>query len=409
MDLAETLNRTVKLAMDEGRASSYEEAHRLFNSFRLKVAVAPGFTKSPAGEAAVLTLLNAARKTFLGGVELVGPWDEVCTMAWFKGQSLLEVATTFGIDCERGTADAPTIMVGAVAPAQPPDFCVGMHLRAAGFTLEPGCGSSWDADAGAEAGVAAAGAAMNEAFQHVYRRWSLAGQRVIRFAFAPGLPMPAPDTEWVVGLGHLGQAYLWTRALAAAGSASRIRLTDFDVVSLSSLSTCLLVDLADIDDKKVDAVAAKLARVGFDVVRDRARLSLEEDVIAPDGSVAVIAVDNIGLRRGLDRLRGARILESGIGEGIDGFTRVQVHKFPGSRLARDVWAGEDVRASRHVDISKPAYRALLDESGDECGTTMVASRSVATPFVGAFAGAVLAHMIGKEPLGDAWNFDLNCL
>lgn len=39
MELAETLNRTVKLAMDEGRAASYEEAQALFASFRLRISV----------------------------------------------------------------------------------------------------------------------------------------------------------------------------------------------------------------------------------------------------------------------------------------------------------------------------------------------------------------------------------
>jgi hypothetical protein len=103
------------------------------------------------------------------------------------------------------------------------------------------------------------------------------------------------------------------------------------------------------------------------------------------------------------------IVECGIGDGSEGFTRVQMHAFPGRRLARDVWQGEDARASRTVDISRPAYQAMLRETGDQCGTTMVASRSVATPFVGAFAGAVLAHLSRLEGNGDAWNFDLNGL
>lgn len=409
MELAETLNRTVKLAMDEGKAASYEDAERLFRSFRLKIAVAPGFTQAPAAQAAVLTLLNAARKTFLGGVELIGPLEERCTMAWFKGQSLAEVAAVFGINCGPQFGETPTIVVGDANPPVTGDFCLGIQLHAQGFVLEPGGSSGWEIAAGVEAGVAAAGAAINEAFQHVYCGWELAGQRRIRFDFAEGNRLPGKRSTWMVGLGHLGQAYLWTRALADAGRGGRIRLTDFDTVTLSSLSTCLMVDIGDVGRKKVDAVAGRLAQIGFDVVRDDSKLSLEEDVVAPDGSVVVIAVDNIGLRRGLDRIQGARIYECGIGDGIDGFTRVQMHAFPGSRLARDVWAGDDPRASRPVDISKPAYQALLGKSGDACGTTMVASRSVATPFVGAFAGAVLAHMGAREAQCDAWHFDLNCL
>lgn len=104
-----------------------------------------------------------------------------------------------------------------------------------------------------------------------------------------------------------------------------------------------------------------------------------------------------------------RIFEGGIGDGARGFTRVQFRSFPGSRMARDVRAGKDLRATRAVDISVP----LLKETGDECGTTLVAGRSIATPFVGAFAGAVLFGLTMAGPEGArsqfGWAFDLNHL
>ena len=104
------------------------------------------------------------------------------------------------------------------------------------------------------------------------------------------------------------------------------------------------------------------------------------------------------------------MLEAGIGDGADAFTRIQLHAFPGSRKASDIWMGEDIRAIRAVDISKPAYQSLLAKSGDECGTTLVAGRSVATPFVGAFAGAVISSL-AMDSIGCdyAWSFDVGCL
>jgi hypothetical protein len=78
-------------------------------------------------------------------------------------------------------------------------------------------------------------------------------------------------------------------------------------------------------------------------------------------------------------------------------------------MARDIWA-EDDRSSRAIDISKPAYQSLLAQSGDRCGTTLVAGRSVATPFVGAFAGAVVFHL-AQNPSADehTWSFDIKNL
>lgn len=409
MKLAEALNRTMKLALDEGKAASYEDAERMFRTFRLRIAVGPGALGSPAAEAAVLTLLNAARKTFLGGVELVGDHQQRCTMAWFSGQTLGEVANGFGVACGQDAVarDVPTILVGA-RPSQAV-LDLGLWLDGAGFTLDPEGGSGWTPDAPVAVGVAAAGAAINEAFQRVYRGHPLAGARRIRFGL-PGTACRNEREAWLIGVGHLGQAFLWTMALAtSSGTSARVKLTDYDEVTLASLSTCLLVDADDIGRKKVDAVADKLEKIGIRVVRDTEKLVLDQGAVVSEYPMVLVAVDNIGLRRGLDRFRSGRVLECGIGDGPEGFTRVQIHAFPGRRLARDVWQGDDARAGHAVDISAPAYQAMLRASGDECGTTLVASRSVATPFVGAFAGAVLAQLSTQDGAGDAWNFNLNGL
>jgi hypothetical protein len=411
MSLAESLNRTMKLAMDEGRVQSYQEAIDLFRSFRIRLQVAPGFSSKQGIEAAVLTLLRAGPKTFLGGVELLGPLDERCTLAWFAGKSLGEVATECGVSA--GTAadvHLPTICVGpGVAPTD--GFWLGLAMEADGFVLTPDVSRMSPGDGSVEAGVAGAGAALNQAFQHIYRKAPQAGQREVTFRF----PMPDPQVArrdlWLVGLGHLGQAYLWTTMLK--GEMVRpaiVRLTDDDKVSTSSLSTCLLVDAADVGRTKVDAVATRLKALGVNVKRDPARVDLDAGPVTSAQPLCVVAVDNLALRKSLDRVRGAVVLEAGIGDGVDGFTRVQAHAFPGRRLARDIWAGEDPKASRTVDISKPAYRSLLEESGDECGTTLIAGRSIATPFVGAFAGAVLARLAASGEFQEhAWNFDINSL
>lgn len=411
MQLAESLNRTMKLAMDEGRVQSYQEAVALFGSFRLRLQVAPGFTSSPGVEAAVLTLLRAGPKTFLGGVELFGPLDEPCTLAWFSGKPLGEVAAECGVSISVGPCvHLPIICVGPGA-ATADGFWIGLSVRSDGFVLTPDLSFSSTLESSIEAGVAGAGAALNQAFQHIYRKAPQAGQREVSFSLPAQPRVSPPRNQWVIGLGHLGQAYLWTAMLQGRElRPSVIKLTDDDKVSTSSLSTCLLVDAADVGRQKVEVVAERLEALGVKVQRDLARLDLDAGPIDSAHPLCIIAVDNLSLRRSLDRVRGACLLEAGIGDGSDGFTRVQAHAFPGTRMARDIWIGEDLKASRVVDISKPAYRSLLEESGDECGTTLVAGRSIATPFVGAFAGALLARLSAAgELLEHAWSFDVSSL
>lgn len=418
MYLVEELNRTVKLALDDGRVASLGEAQALFEGFRLRIVVGPGFAKSPAAEAAVLTLLTAAPKTFLGGVEVVGAVDERCTLAWFASRSLAEVAheagARVGASPSAQASHAATIHVGDSALTDGPEFSVSLQLGRVGFFITPDEPAHSERAAPVEVGVAAAGAALSEAFAHVYRRSAIAGERRLSFRM-PGLAAGKRTGEpaWIVGLGHLGQAFLWTLALARTGDACAVKLTDFDSVSASSLSTCLLVRSTDIGKPKVHVVGDRLSELGFIVERDASRLNLDGAVPTSDAGVAIVAVDNIVLRRSLDRLKGVRIFEAGIGSGIDGFMRVQLHSFPGPRLARDVWAGDDPHASRVVDISAPAYQALLKQSGDECGTTLLAGRSIATPFVGAFAGALLFGLAASDHeqhrAQSAWAFDLSYL
>lgn len=414
MELLETLNRTMKLAMDEGRVGSYEEAKILFDSFRLRIQVQPGFSSAPALEAAVLTLLNAAPKTFLGGVELVGPLYERCSRAWFAGKTLSEVAEQFGVAIAAdNSGSVPIICVGDGTP-QGCGFWLGIRLQPAGFILSP---DATDATANGslespvEAGVASAGAALNEAFQHVYRNSPLAGQRDVRWKL-PGSANPtAFGSLWLVGLGHLGQAFLWTAALAGGDRLPRtIRLTDYDTVSWSSLSTCLLVAAKDVGRNKVDVVAEQLESLGVHVQRNYECLDFNSGIVRSEHELVVVAVDNITLRRSLDRLHAEHVLEAGIGDGSDAFTRIQLHSFPGPRKARDIWIDNDPRSARAVDLTKPAYQSLLAKSGDECGTTLVAGRSVATPFVGAFAGALLSILaIDRNNDVHAWNYDVSNL
>ncbi len=411
MKLAESLNRTMKLAMDDGRVQSYQEAVALFSSFRLRLQVAPGFTSSPGVEAAVLTLLRAGPKTFLGGIELFGPLDEPCTLAWFAGKPLGDVAVECGVNISVDPcAHLPTICVGP-GTATADGFWIGLRVRSDGFGLTPDMSFSSTVESSVEAGVAGAGAALNQAFQHIYRKAPQAGQREITFNLPFQRRLAAPRNQWVIGLGHLGQAYLWTAMLQGRElHPSVVKLTDDDRVSASSLSTCLLVDAADVGRQKVEAVAVRLEALGVKVQRDPVRLNMDAGPVDSAHPLCIVAVDNLTLRRSLDRVHGACLLEAGIGDGTDGFTRVQAHAFPGTRMARDIWTGEDPKASRVVDISKPAYRSLLEESGDECGTTLVAGRSVATPFVGAFAGAILARLsVAGEFHEHAWNFDVSSL
>lgn len=414
MELIESLNRTLKLALDDGTAASLEEAAALFQSFHVQIVVGREVASNHALQAALLTLLNAAPRTFHGEVTVTGELNFQFLLGWHKGQSVKAAVHSYGVRCSPLMRGRLSLLVGrSVHPAIDHPFTLHIACNSTGFSLSPDLQEESAQSANAIAGVAAAGAALNECFQYLYFQRLWAGQRVIEFV-VPGLGKlhRLPQTMWMIGLGHLGQAALWTMGLALGNETSTpvLKLQDYDHVTKSSLSTGLLARAADVGTLKVEVAARDMRQLGYRCEPVSKLLELERSIQSSD-EVCIVAVDSLGFRRQLDKLQGPRIVEAGVGDGVDGFTKSQLHILPGRRAAADIWSEGDSRASRQTNISAPAYQKLLHETGDECGTTQLAGRSIATPFIGAFVGALLYSLSisGGTNFPDSFALDANAL
>ena len=64
------LHRTGKLLIELGRATNPFEARAILEGMVLQVDVGPGFEHRPASQAALLTIVNAGHRAFLGGVHV---------------------------------------------------------------------------------------------------------------------------------------------------------------------------------------------------------------------------------------------------------------------------------------------------------------------------------------------------
>lgn len=406
MKLLDSLNRTVKLSLDDGRATSAEEAVRLFESMRIQILVGNNVGSSLVLQAALLTLMNAAPRTFLGGVHVAGHLDFEMKTGWYRGSPARKVAALLSAQPADDVLTLPTILVGSghAAPRHP--FAIYLSCDGDEFVISPDSGYGGACSRSA-VGVAAAGAALNECFQHVYFQRAVAGMREVRFRL-PGAGSHIRSL-CIVGLGHVGQAVAWTAGMEGSRGDLSLTLQDDDVVTESSLSTCLLSQRQDLDHLKTSVVAAQLRAAGIAAEERPHRMDLSEGASVP-AECCVVAVDSYSFRRQLDRLSCARVVEAGIGDEGSNFTRMQFHLLPGRRKASDIWCDSDPAASRAVSTSALAYQELLKTTGDACGTTLLAGRSVATPFVGAFVGALAYTLATSDCVGlDAIALDLNAL
>src|SRR5215212_7368194 len=273
--LGNELNRSLKLAVDSGEASTIDEARLIFEGYHLGVLVGPDAATSATKQAALLTAVNTGRRCFLGGVEvqignanadLLLPWRDCRTI----GEAIIDLGGT--ISDEIG-AKSPTIIIGNGDADNGKDFL----LRATFNGWIGGVAPVEDDIRLSEiqeftpAGVLAGALAVSEAFQYVRGRNALAGHRPI------GLSLWKPDGKsswvnesdtgpelewlpsncWLIGLGHLGQAYLWTLGFLPYANPETLQLVlqDYDELVLANDSTSLLTNSKMIGQKKTRAMA----------------------------------------------------------------------------------------------------------------------------------------------------------
>jgi hypothetical protein len=199
----------------------------------------------------------------------------------------------------------------------------------------------------------AASLAVNEAFLHLNGAVPAAGHRHLGLSLwrlesdanwlldDPTEPelIYLPSSLWIIGLGHLGQAYLWGLSLLpyASDQTLRLILQDTDLVTPSTESTSILTDASMVGLMKTQVVAAWARRRGF-------RTEIHERLFGPwikrqpfEPSVALCGIDNALGRRALDQVGFELVLEAGLGHGHRDFRTMRIHSFPGSRTSQEIW------------------------------------------------------------------------
>jgi len=418
--IADRLHRLVKLALDTGEAASIEDAEKLFSRYRLAVMAGADTAVSQTRQAALLTIVNAGRRSLLGGVEVEGIADMPLLLPIAGCSTLAEAVAALGGRGVTETArDAPLVVIGEGAADTAQPFAVRTTFEGWSGGVAP-----MDTDIRLDerhefvpAGVLAGALAVAEAFQHLRGSQPAAGRRLMGLSLwrpeldwrdgAASGPVVhrLPSALWLIGLGNLGQAYLWTIGLlpyAAPGDVQLV-LQDFDVLAESNDSTSLLTRRGLEGVRKTRAMAAWAESRGFLASIVERRFAADFRVGREEPAVALCGVDNALARGALEDVGFGRVIEAGLGNGTSDFLGFRTHVFPGTRRARDLWSGDG--GDRGVRIDLPAYQALATAGLDRCGLTQLAGRTVGAPFVGAIAAAMVVGELLRLVNG-AHNYEL---
>lgn len=400
---ANELHRTAKYFMDNGRARTHRDAMAMLQSFGLNILVGDELADSRDHQAALLTLVNLSRRTFLGGVRVVNAPDVMSLTALAPGRSLPKAIEELG-----GTVSSdenkrrPTVVIGsATSKSTGPIWRLTWDGWRGGVVPEGYGEPLTENSAIAVAPALAAAACAGEVFAHYAGDHVLAGRRTSGLSlWRPGCDWLAEDPSeptlsflpsrvWMIGLGNLGQSFAWLLAMLPYSDRPDVELVlqDFDVVAPSNDSTSLLSWLRDVGQKKTRVIARWLEERGFSTVLEERPFGPHTHRLDTEPGVAFCGVDNAHTRLSLDRARFDLVIEAGLGAGPEAFRSVAMHTFPGPRAPAEIWGRHE--ESENSRRAMPAYRALKEAGMEECGLTRLASRSVGVPFVGLTAGCLV--------------------
>lgn len=399
---ADSFHRLMKLLVDGGEVATIEEAITTFAGYGLRLTLGEDLAQDRGLQVMALTVINTAARSFQGNVHIVGDLGMRLDVPGYEGCSLASFVEWAGVNVACVPTDAwPEVRLGQCAA---PAGRMALHPWAAGWSFGIGAAPAARHAVFAPACIAAASLAVSEAFSMLRKDNPYAGRRHLSFSLWSMKPDAAQPPEgvgtvahgdlWIVGLGHLGQAYCWTLGMMERSSAMRLVLQDVDVITHSTLTTSVLSEPGDIGVKKSRTVASWMEARNFDTRLVERRFDASTRVAPGEPTTALFGVDNSAARRACEEAGFSLVLDAGLGSGHRDFRALRVRGFPGTSVAAKIWASDDQVA---VTQLAPAYRALLESGRDPCGVTTLATRSVGAPFVGCYAAAILiAELIRRQ-------------
>jgi hypothetical protein len=423
---ADTLHRLMKEALDSGAAASIAEAEAMFRNFNVRFEIGETEARDPYHQAALLTGVALARRVFLGGVWVSGPLASPLAVPLPLGATLAEAVIALGGMTMNPLVSGPIVTIGG----GPRPRSEGFHIRTVhagwrgGFVPAHAEMTPVDGTSMPLSPMLAVALAVNEAFFFARTGKSAVGRRPEGLSlWNPGSQVDwltdtagepelcyLPTRLWLIGLGHLGQAYLWGLGLLPYPDPASLSfvLQDVDIITPSSESTSILTAATLIGQKKTRAMSAWAERRGFTTIIHERLFDANFTRQPDEPSVALCGLDNGLGRRALDRVGFDFIVEAGLGRDHRDFRTIRLHTLPTPRSAAEIWkAGEP---SESVEERLAYQKMLKDGNLDRCGITLLAGKAVGTPFVGAVASCLalseVLRLLHGGPIHQVIDLDL---
>ncbi|MDA9545012.1 hypothetical protein ACM43_11115 [Bradyrhizobium sp. CCBAU 45321] len=406
-------SRITKALTDAARASSFREAEARLDAVHIAVIVGADQATTRAGQAAALTAIATARKCF-GRVTLVGEADVPLIAKLPLGATLQRAARRLGARIARKPPARTThrIIIGNTSSGNSSTIRCWWDRWLSGTRAR---GETVGDSRLALSGVFAAALAVRQVFAGVLAGKVLRARDATVSLWTPWICadrndlgpecFDVPDQFWFLGLGHLGQGFVWNLCLLGS-KGGRAILQDDQTIGEENEPTSLLVTEDDIGEKKARIASTWLGAAGWtaDVIERRHHGDIR---LSPD--------DPPYLLSGLDRIEPRRVMamhgfdymiDAGLGHGRYDFEGIQLRVVAKGASSSDLWDAPEHAVGETLSDrqASAAYKDLEKQIG-QCGIVSFAEASTSVPFVGAATGAlVIAQAIRLASLESTARF-----
>lgn len=402
----DNLNRLAKALMIR-HSIDYTAALDMLGTFSLNLVCSEKLRTSKALQAALLTAVNTGKRAFHGGVHVTMPENVPCLLPWPGKWTLNQIVTSLGAissgNCP--TSNCETLYLGTPPGDATEAYVVyssGWRGGIASTTVALNFRDGYDF---ALAGVAAAALGVARCFLRISGLYF--GPEVEQQGISlwrPDLDWLSPASDgpeieflpkklWMLGLGHLGQAYLWCFSMLPYIDPREVEflLQDFDRAVAGNYVSGLLCEHQNIGERKTRICSDWLESRGFltTIVERRfdqlTKRSLDEPAIACCG------FDKAEPRMILENAGFPLIVECGLGADSYRFDRLILHTFPDAVKRPDqIWATT-------TDVEADPMLVKAFQQKDDCGIVAqtLAKKAISSSFVGAFAGSLVVAEIVK--------------
>lgn len=385
------LSRISKLLVDRDQMPPAEVLTRR-EQFNVTLVCGADVERSYTLQLAVLTAASIGVRCFPRAVQVVLPHSLRAArlriwplLGWTFEQALADIVGLGGLlDAVPGEPAGQVLVFGDAPVGRN-----GLRVTFDGWIAKVGPASGVPRLAEREycsvAGVLGASLAMSELFLSFARVNVEGGRRVLALSLwrpdldaddpaALGVPVEyLPKELWVLGLGHLGNAYLWGLATLPYADPRQVEfsLMDFDKIESENAETGLIFRSGDARRYKtrvcsewleVRGFGTKLVERQFD---DTFRNHLKE------ARLALCGFDSNPSRRHLGAAGFLRVVESGLGGTANNFDTISMHTLPHPRPVTELWpdppSEEQAKQRRHQEQVARTNKAYAHLHHDECG------------------------------------------